>query len=107
MSKASDPTSGQKRLELDQVYVALDTTAPLFEEKLADSQGRPFLRPPTKTEERRLSVLEATVVRRRLVLRAILAPANPPSSATLAFVSLRMVWTPRWLAEALAGLAEG
>ncbi|MEK7676357.1 MAG: NACHT domain-containing protein, partial [Verrucomicrobiota bacterium] len=79
--EASDPTSGQKRLELDQVYVALDTTAPLFEEKLADSQGRPFLRPPTKTEERRLSVLEATVVRRRLVLQ------GDPGSGKSTFLS--------------------
>jgi formylglycine-generating enzyme required for sulfatase activity len=67
---ASDPTSGQKQLELDQVYVNLDTTEMLGEEKPADAQGRPFRRPPTTIEKRRLTALEAvaTAQSRRAVI---------------------------------------
>ncbi len=65
---ASDPTSGQKQLELDQIYVGLDTTELLGEEKPVDAQGRPFRRQPTTMEKRQLTALEGVAHSRHTVI---------------------------------------
>ncbi len=66
---ASDPTSGQQRLELAQVYVNLDTTTHV--EALLDQNKKSKSPKPQRGEEektRPLGVLEATIQNRRLVI---------------------------------------
>ena len=64
---ASDPTSGQQRLDLAQVYVNLDTKTPvpLTEEEKEQRERRA---PLGERETRPLRVLEATAGNRRLVI---------------------------------------
>jgi formylglycine-generating enzyme required for sulfatase activity len=65
---ASDAASGEKPLDLDQVYVSLDTTTSL-PEPITLGHGVPlFLDQGTIAEERRLSALNAVAVSRRVVL---------------------------------------
>ncbi len=75
---ASDPASGRKQLDLDQVYVGLDTTTRMEAAETDEQQrmkaafGEAFPRgeafPPGHGESRPLSALEAAAGNRRLVL---------------------------------------
>ncbi len=65
---ASDPTAEPRHMDLDQVYVNLDTTAPLYEQKAVDPKGRPFRRQPTTVEKRRLPALEAAAQTRHVAI---------------------------------------
>ncbi len=64
---ASDPTGGQQRLDLAQVYVNLDTKTqvPLSEEKTKQRQQRAKV---DEQKTRPLGVLEATIQNHRLVI---------------------------------------
>jgi len=77
---ASDPTGGQQRLELAQVYVDLDTKTqvPLTEKEKKERTQR---EPLGERETRPLGVLEATISNRRLVI------LGDPGSGKSTFVS--------------------
>jgi len=77
---ASDPTGGQQRLELAQVYVDLDTKTqvPLTEK---EKKGRGRRARLEERETRPLGVLEATISNRRLVI------LGDPGSGKSTFVS--------------------
>ena len=63
---ASDPQGGQQRLNLDHVYVALDTTSSV--ELEPEKRDRRERQPMEERERRPLATLEATAANPRLVL---------------------------------------
>jgi hypothetical protein len=78
---ASDPGGQQKPLDLDQVYIALDTTTRIQEEHRPGAGKKKAQRQPGggQGEERALSALEAVVRQRSIVLPG----ASWPCCATL------------------------
>jgi formylglycine-generating enzyme required for sulfatase activity len=84
---ASNPTSQQKRLDLDQVYIPLDTIAQIKKERSARAKKRKTQYEPgaRRSETRPLSVLEAVIQERRLVL---LGPSGSGKTTFLNYLGL-------------------